>query len=58
MEGIKSERIKMLKKQAAEHLDKMWTADENGEHELAQWHWDQFVRAMNGARELKRQERK
>lgn len=52
-----TERVYLLKKQAAEQLNAMWDAEEAGAHELAEWHWSVFARLMRDARELTEQRR-
>ena len=55
MDNVTYTRIEMLKKRAADELNAMWDANVKGENEIADWHWDQFVKIMHDAMELRRE---
>ena len=57
MDKVTTERVYLLKKQAAEQLNAVWDAEERGDHELAEWHWSVFARLMKDARELTEEKR-
>lgn len=54
MDKVKAERIEMLKKRAADELNKMWDANAKGDDEMARWYWDQFSKTMHDAMLLRR----
>ena len=49
-------QIEMLKKRAADELNRMWDATTKGDEELERYYWDCFVKTMNGARQLRKKE--
>lgn len=56
MDKVKFTQIEMLKKRAADELNKMWDAATKGDEDLERYYWDCFVKTMNGARQLRKSE--